>query len=60
MANPGLFDVYATLVILSGPSIYPRAVLSCVQTPGPFGREDLRRIAHRLMNIADFDTDLRE
>jgi hypothetical protein len=27
---------------------------------GPFGREDLRKIGHHLLDIADYDTGLRE
>jgi hypothetical protein len=61
--QPGPFDLFendgATIgnATIADPGVGAWITLT---TTGPFGRQDLRKIAHRLMNIADFDTGLRE
>ncbi len=60
-AQAGPFDLKANNGGIVGTiTIYPSGASMVFDTPGPFGREDLRAIARRLMNIADYDSGLRE
>jgi hypothetical protein len=60
--NLGPFDLEVTAGNIVGRvEVLPdTGAMLYVNNSGPFGREDLRKIAHRLMNIADFDTGLQE
>lgn len=61
LIEPGPFALHDEMNRIVGTvTIRPDGAHISLPTSWPLGRQDLRKIAHRIMNIADFNTGLQE